>query len=216
VNAETTTNGNGCSWVMGAATAGGASPEGDSRRERSVDLLIKAQSGNEAARDELLSRYLPRLTRWASGRLPTGLRSMLDTGDLVQDALVNALPHLNTLEIRDEGTFQLYLARAVNNRIIDLYRRKARRPIREEMPEDAVADTHSPLDLAIGAETRAWYERALATLTDDEQALIFLRLELGLSFEEIAEQLGKPSPDAARMAVKRAVKLLVSEMDRQR
>jgi RNA polymerase sigma factor (sigma-70 family) len=104
----------------------------------------------------------------------------------------------------------------VNNRIIDLYRRKARRPIREEMPEDAVADTHSPLDLAIGAETRAWYERALATLTDDEQALIFLRLELGLSFEEIAEQLGKPSPDAARMAVKRAVKLLVSEMDRQR
>jgi RNA polymerase sigma-70 factor (ECF subfamily) len=201
---------------MGAATAGGASPEGDSRRERSVDLLIKARSGNEAARDELLSRYLPRLTRWASGRLPTGLRSMLDTGDLVQDALVNALPHLNTLEIRDEGTFQLYLARAVNNRIIDLYRRKARRPIREEMPEDAVADTHSPLDLAIGAETRAWYERALATLTDDEQALIFLRLELGLSFEEIAEQLGKPSPDAARMAVKRAVKLLVSEMDRQR
>jgi len=178
--------------------------------------LAKAQSGNEAARDELLSRYLPRLTRWASGRLPTGLRSMLDTGDLVQDALVNALRNLNTLEIRDEGTFQLYLARAVNNRIIDLYRRKARRPVREEMPEDAVADTRSPLDLAIGAEARAWYERALATLTDEEQALIFLRLELGLSFEEIAEQLGKPSPDAARMAVKRAVKLLVSEMDRQR
>ena len=141
---------------------------------------------------------------------------MLDTGDLVQDALVNALRNLNTLEIRDEGTFQLYLARAVNNRIIDLYRRKARRPVREEMPEDAVADTRSPLDLAIGAEARAWYERALATLTDEEQALIFLRLELGLSFEEIAEQLGKPSPDAARMAVKRAVKLLVSEMDRQR
>jgi RNA polymerase sigma-70 factor, ECF subfamily len=198
------------------ARAGRPSPEGDSRRERSVELLAKAQSGNEAARDELLSRYLPRLTRWASGRLPTGLRSMLDTGDLVQDALVNALRNLNTLEIRDEGTFQLYLARAVNNRIIDLYRRKARRPIREEMPEDAVANTHSPLDLAIGAATRAWYERALATLTDEEQALIFLRLELGLSFEEIAEQLGKPSPDAARMAVKRAVKLLVSEMDRQR
>src|ERR1700687_3986094 len=119
--------------------------------ESSVELLVKAQSGDRDAQNEVLSRYLPRLRRWASGRLPAGLRSMLDTGDLVQDAMINALRNLNTLEIRTEGSLQLYLRRAVDNRIIDLYRRRARRPIRAEMPDDAVANTPSPLDLAIGA-----------------------------------------------------------------
>ena len=189
---------------------------GDTNMEPSLDLLIRAQSGDKDAQNDLVSRYLPRLTRWARGRLPTSLRSMLDTGDLVQDALINALRNLDTLEIRDEGTFQWYLARAVRNRIIDLYRKKARQPIRGELPEDAVADTPSPIDRAIGAENRAWYERALMTLSEEEQTLIFLSLELGLTAKEIAEQLGKPSPDAARMAVNRARERLEAEMRRLR
>src|SRR6185295_3236440 len=121
-------------------------------------LLLKAQSGDDDALNRLLTRYVPRLRRWASGRLPSGLRTMLDTGDLVQDAIINALRNLNTLEIRTEATLQTYLRRAVKNHIIDLYRRAARRPIREEMPEDPVVRQASPLDLAIGAETVEWYE----------------------------------------------------------
>src|SRR6185436_9778066 len=104
--------------------------QGDS----SVELLLKAQSGDAEALEWLLARYLPRLQRWASGRLPSALRTMLDTGDLVQDAVINALRHLDTLEIRTEGALQAYLRRAVNNRIVDLYRRAARRPSREELP----------------------------------------------------------------------------------
>jgi RNA polymerase sigma factor (sigma-70 family) len=183
--------------------------------EKSVDLLVKAQAGDQDAQNELLARYLPRLKRWASGLLPSSLRTMLDTGDLVQDAIINALPHLATLEIRTEGTLWNYLRRAVRNRIIDLYRRAARRPIREEM-DDAVSYGPSPLDLAIGAESVEWYERALATLSDQEQEAVFLSVELGLSFKEIAAQLGKPSPNAARMAVNRAVERLANEMRRNR
>jgi RNA polymerase sigma-70 factor (ECF subfamily) len=184
--------------------------------DSSVELLAKAQSGDEEARNLLLARYLPQLKRWASGRLPANLRTMLDTGDLVQDAIINALPHLNTLEIRTEGTLKAYLRRAVNNRVIDLYRRAARRPIREEMPEDAVSQALSPLDAAIGAEAVEWYERGLATLRDQEQEAIFLSVELGHDFKEIAAQLGKPSPDAARMAVNRAIARLADEMRRIR
>jgi hypothetical protein len=47
--------------------------------ERSIDLLLKAQSGEEDALNRLLARYLPRLQRWASGRMPAGIRSMSDT-----------------------------------------------------------------------------------------------------------------------------------------
>ena len=40
------------------------------------------------------------------------------------------------------------------------------------------------------------------------------RVEFGLSFAEVAEVLGKPSPDAARMAVVRALVRLAEEMER--
>src|ERR1700693_4175652 len=109
-------------------------PMSHSSAEASVDLLAKAQSGDEEALNQLLARYLPRLRRWASGRLPSAARTMLDTGDLVQDAVIRALRHLETLEIRSDGALQAYLRQAVNNRIIDLYRRAARRPAREELP----------------------------------------------------------------------------------
>src|ERR1700730_9113739 len=96
--------------------------------DRSVDLLIKAQSGDDDALDRLLARYLPRLRKWASGRLPSSARTMMDTGDLVQDAVISAMRHLNRLEIRTDGALLVYLRKAVNNRIIDAYRRAGRRP----------------------------------------------------------------------------------------
>jgi RNA polymerase sigma-70 factor, ECF subfamily len=182
----------------------------------SVDLLMKAQGGDAEALNGLLARYLPRLQRWASGRLPGGLRSMLDTGDLVQDAMINALRNLSALEIRSNATLLIYLHRAVRNRIIDLHRRSGRRPGREELSEDVAGQGPSPLDLAISAETVEWYERALANLTDEEQDVIFMSLELGFGPTEIAAQLGKPSPDAARMAVHRAIEHLATEMQRIR
>jgi RNA polymerase sigma factor (sigma-70 family) len=180
--------------------------------EKSVDLLLKAQSGDDDALNRLLARYLPRLQRWASGRMPAGIRSMSDTGDIVQEAVINALRNLDTLEIRTEGALQAYLRQSVRNRIIDQYRRHGRRPPREEIPEDAVAAGTSPLDDAIGAEALENYERALESLKDEDRQVIILRVELGFDYAEIATQLGKPSADAARMAVRRAIDRLAEAM----
>jgi RNA polymerase sigma factor (sigma-70 family) len=159
----------------------------DTTSDSSVELLMKAQSGDEDALNDLLGRHLPRLQRWASGRLPARARSMLDTGDLVQDAMRNALRHLNTFEIRTDGGLQAYFRRAVLNRIKDLYRRAARRPIREEMSEDIPVPGPSALDVAIGNEALEEYERALASLSESERDAIVLRVELGLNYGEIAE-----------------------------
>jgi RNA polymerase sigma-70 factor, ECF subfamily len=188
----------------------------DVRVDSSVDLLLKAQTGDEDSLNRLLARYLPRLRRWASGRLPWALRTMLDTGDLVQDAIVHALPHLNKLEIRTEHAFQFYLQRAVKNRIIDLHKRARRRPLREEIPEDAPASGTSPQEAAIGAEALERYERALASLKNEDSQALVLRVELGLDYQEIATQLGKPSADAARMAVTRAIVRLADKMGHSR
>jgi RNA polymerase sigma-70 factor (ECF subfamily) len=185
------------------------------KADSSVDLLLKAQSGDSDALNELLTRYLPRLRRWASGRLPWALRTMLDTGDLVQDAIINALPHLNGLEIRTERALEFYLQRVVRNRIIDLYKRSRRRPTRDEIPEQVVAVGTSPEEAAIGAEALQRYERALASLKKEEREAIVLRVELGLQYKEMATQLGKPSSDAARVAVSRAIVRLADKMGRK-
>jgi hypothetical protein len=42
------------------------------------------------------------------------------------------------------------------------------------------------------------------------------RLELGLSYEELARLQGRPSPDAARKATERALVRLISEMTGER
>ena len=180
--------------------------------DSSVDLLIKAQSGDGDALDRLLARYLPRLRRWASGRLPSSARTMMDTGDLVQDAVISALRHLNTLEIRTDGALLVYLRKSVNNRIIDAYRRAGRRPERLELPEDAPASDTSPFDAVVGAEAVDRYDAALLRLTEDERRAIVLRVELGYDYSELAAELGKPSVDAARMAVTRAIARLAREM----
>src|SRR5262245_57586551 len=139
------------------------------RADSSVDLLLRAQVGDEVALNDLLARYLPRLQRWASRRLPGALRTMLDTGDLVQDAIVKALPRINTVEVRTDRALQLYLQRAVKNRIIDLHRRASRRPPREEIPEDAMASDGLPDAIAIQSEAFARYKRALASLAKTER-----------------------------------------------
>jgi RNA polymerase sigma-70 factor (ECF subfamily) len=184
--------------------------------ESSIDLLRQAQAGDKQALEDLLSRYLPRLQRWASGRLPSGIRTMNDTGDIVQEAVINALRHLDGIEIRTDGALQAYLRRSVNNRIIDQYRRHGRRPPKEEIPDHAVADGPSPVEQAIGAEALENYEKALASLREEDREMIVLRVELGLEYTEIASQLGKPSAAAARMAVTRAIARLAQAMRRAR
>jgi RNA polymerase sigma factor (sigma-70 family) len=179
--------------------------------ERSVDLLRLAQAGDEQARDDLLARYLPRLERWASRRLPLGVRSMLDTGDIVQEAVIGALRHLDTIEVRTDKTFEQYLKRAISNRIIDIYRRPRR--ARQEVDENLRAPDPSGLDVVIGHEALERYEAALEELSESDCQLIVMHTELGMKAGQIAEEVGK-TVDATRVALGRALKRLAVGMQR--
>ena len=60
-------------------------------------------------------------------------------------------------------------------------------------------------------------ERARAgdqRLNAEEREAVIARVEMGYSFEELAEALGKPTPDAARKTAHRAVVRLAEEMKR--
>src|SRR5688572_27888463 len=91
--------------------------------EASLDLLERAKAGDGEALDRLVARYLPRLRRWASGRLPTWVRDMSDTEDLVQDSMLQTFRRIDRIDVAHEGALQAYLRQAVINRIRDQFRR---------------------------------------------------------------------------------------------
>lgn len=194
------------------AGRGGTSREAASGHPSSLTLLERAQAGDGDAIDALASRYLPRLKRWASGRLPRWARDGADTQDLVQETLFHTFKRIEGFEHRGEGALQAYLRQAILNRIRDRLRRAKRRPQLAPLDLEAEDKGQSPLDAAIGRETVDRYERALARLDPDDREAVVARIELGFSNEQIAELLGKPTANAARVAVQRAIVRLAREM----
>jgi RNA polymerase sigma-70 factor (ECF subfamily) len=154
---------------------------------------------------------LPRLRRWAKGRIPPRARGVLETDDLVQEVLVRTVGRLDTFETRSRGEFHSYLRRALSNRIRDEIRRAAVRPDTGAFVETA-DDEVSPLDAAIGRDEVARYEAALARLRPEDREAVIAKLELRCTYGELADVLGKPSADAARMTVSRALVRLAREI----
>ena len=181
----------------------------------SMELLVRARSGDATALNDLCARYLPRLQKWAHGRLPAWARGALDTHDLVQDALAQGIQHLGSFEPRHDGAFQAFLRTVLLNRIRDEIRRAHRRPT-DVLASDRPADGPSPIEEAIGSEALARYEAALQRLRPADREAIIARIELGLPYPEVAEALGKPSVAAAHVAVSRALLKLAKEMSIKR
>lgn len=178
------------------------------------ELVHLANGGNAEAVEVLFSRYLGPLQRWASGRLPRWARSTSDTNDIVQETLINAIRKLGTFEPRREGALLAYLRQAVMNRVRDELRRASVRPARVELDDAYQAGGPSPLDEVIGLDTMARYEAALARLRAEDREAIVARIEFGQSYDELAVTLDKPTREAARMAVSRALVRLATEMKR--
>lgn len=178
----------------------------------SSSLLELAQRGDQAALETLVARYRPRLARWASGRLPRWARDIADTQDLVQETLFQTFKRIESFEPRGDGALQAYLRQGVLNRIREELRRAKRKPEKVDLDSHAENDGWSPLEEAIGQEAVERYERALAELRIEDREVIVARVELGYTNSEIAAMLNKPSPNAARMALQRALVRLARQM----
>jgi RNA polymerase sigma-70 factor, ECF subfamily len=183
-----------------------------SENETSFQLLLRARTGDPDAMELLCARYLPRLHRWARGRLPRGARGVLDTGDVVQEVLIKVVRRIQVFEPRDEGTFQGYLRQALTNRFRDEARKVNAHPVQGALDSAWPWSGPSPLEQAIGKEALERYEAALARLRDEDQRAIVARCEWGMRHEEVAQILGKSTANAARVAIHRALVRLAREM----
>src|SRR5438094_141220 len=192
--------------------AGATTPLG---ADSTFDLVERAKTGDRDALDRLFARYLPSLRRWASGRLPRWSRDLMDTDDLVQETVIRAVKRIDAFESRHEGALQAYLRQAIVNRIRDEVRRAKRSPIPTVLDDNQSDTGASPLEAAIGEEALKRYEAALERLRPEEREAIIARVEMDGSYQDVAQALGKPSADAARMAVSRALVRLAQEMRRE-
>ena len=198
----------------------GGGDEFPSETSRSVDpestfhLIERARAGDQEAMERLFARHLKPLQRWTRSRLPKWARDLADTDDLVQETLVQTFKRIEHFEPRRVGALQAYLRQAVLNRIRNELRRKGRQPHATDLDGLEVESVESPLEQAIGQEAVERYEDALQRLNAEEREAIIARVEMGYSFEELAEALGKPTPDAARKTAHRALVRLAEEMKR--
>ena len=181
----------------------GDPPDGD--LESTAKLVVRARNGSKEARNELFRRHLPAFQRWAHGRLPSYARDIYETGDLVQETLIKSLSKLDTFEPRRPGAFLAYLRQILVNKLRDEIRRVKRRPDKKELPENLRARSPSPLEHVIDEETFERYERALGMLPELTREAIIMRIDLGLTYQEVADAIDAPSPNAARMRISRGL-----------
>ncbi len=188
-------------------------PPQDHGLASTADLLQLVHQGDRRALNRLFAIFSPLLTRWAHGRLPTSARGLSDTDDLVQITLLRVLEHVDTFEARRPGAFLAYLRRSLLNNLRNEIRRAKRRPAGEPPAGELGTPGPSPIEKALGARAVDAYEEALEKLNEEQRAAVILRIELGCKHREIADLLGSPSPNAARMLISRALVRLADLID---
>jgi RNA polymerase sigma factor (sigma-70 family) len=183
--------------------------------DSTFELIERVRGGDKDALERLVARHSAPLRRWVSGRLPRWARDLADTDDLVQDTLIRTFKRIETFEHRGAGALQAYLRQAVMNRLRDELRRKARAPVKVDWEDFELEAPGSPLEDAIGSEAAGRYQAALAGLTEEDREAIIGRVEMQYSYSDLADMLGRPTPEAARKAVQRALLRLAQAMGRR-
>ena len=178
-----------------------------------ASLVRRAHGGDHDARDELIAQCVPRLKRWARGRLPNPARGPADTEDLVQTTVIRTLNRLDHIRPGGSGSFLAYMRQVLLNAIRDEIRKHGRRPGHTSLGDGTgeLTDVGGPLrdPMVVTA-----YEEALDTLSPALRDAVILRVEFGMTFPEIAAELGLASANTARMRVSRALVELSEAMPR--
>lgn len=180
--------------------------------EPTEQLLRRIRAGEADARQSLYSRCLPVLQRWAHARLPGYARDITDTDDLVQVTLLRALNHLHEFEASGSGSFLAYLRQILLNEVRAELRKRQVRGEKVDIETVPLADeTESVVEHLVGNERLRSFERALAELDREDQALIVMRLELGMSYPEIGLDVAMEA-NTVRMRIARAFKKIAGRI----
>lgn len=164
----------------------------------------RACTGDRPALEDLVRRQWPRVHRILAAE--TG--STVEADDLTQEAFARVLPRLRAFAA--EGAMAAYLDTVARNLVRDRYRRRrflADAPV-DDRPTSAPGPEAEVLTGLDGESVRA----ALRRLPADYRTVLRLRLEEGLSSQDVALAMGR-SGAAVRQLQHRALVALRRELD---
>lgn len=157
-----------------------------------AELIQAARSGDQEAFDRLVETHQGKV--YALAYRMTGNRE--DAADLTQEAFLNAWRGLASFQ--SQSAFATWLYRLTSNACIDFLRREKRRSALSITVEDDAQERqaeipdlrHSPEQELERQESRQAVRQGLAALSSEHREVLVLRELEGLSYQEIAQQLG--------------------------
>jgi RNA polymerase sigma-70 factor (ECF subfamily) len=187
----------------------------DLKGARDAELVARSKAGDNQAFGELIRRYQKQVFRIVLRMV----KSPDDADDITQDTFVRAHRGLGTF--KDEYDFHPWLFRIAYNQAINFINKRKRQAAADidEVPERDMKtgpEPESPVQSASRHELLGRLSAALERLPEEQRTVFLLRVQEGLSYEEIAETMNTPKGTVmsrlarARMALRKLMDLPAS------
>ena len=180
-----------------------------------AQLVSRSKLADVEAFGELVRRYQKPVFRIVLRMV----KSPDDADDITQDTFVRAYRGLKTF--KEEFDFHPWLYRIAYNQAINFLNKRKRQAAvdLDDVPERDIKtgpEPESPIQSASRQELLGRLESALERLPEEQRTVFLLRVQDGLSYEEIAETMGTPKGTVmsrlarARMALRKYMGMPVS------
>jgi len=201
----------------------------DSRQLGAEQLVRLAHDGDREALGKLLKLYRCHMSRLARTQIDPQLQVKVDASDIAQDACLEAHRQFGRFQGTTEAEFGAWMRKILIGLVANSLRRykgTQQRDVRRERPLappaldssvayvlEVAARDGTPSELAVKRETSSRLARAMDQLPAHYRRVIELRNLEGLSFAEIAVQMGR-SVDSVEKLWLRAIGKLRGLMGR--
>jgi RNA polymerase sigma factor (sigma-70 family) len=176
--------------------------------ERFTTLLESAREGSEAAWQELYNGLAPVVLGYLRAN------GAPEAEDVLSEVFLQVARDIATFDGEERG-FRSWVFTIAHHRLIDARRHSARRPV------DLAAEPPEPGERADDAADEALnrigieeVNRVLATLSEDQRAVLLLRIVGDLSIEDVARAIGK-RPGAVKALQRRGLAAVKRELGRK-
>jgi RNA polymerase sigma factor (sigma-70 family) len=173
--------------------------------ERFTPLLEAAREGNEAAWQEIYDDLAPVVLGYLRAN------GAPDPEDVLSEVFLQVARDIPRFD-GDERGFRSWVFTIAHHRLIDARRHSARRPV-DLSPEPPEPGGHADdaADEALAKIGTDEVKRVLATLSEDQRAVLLLRVIGDLSIEDVAEAVGK-RPGAVKALQRRGLAAVKREL----
>lgn len=159
---------------------------------------------DQSALAQVITRYQARLLARIRLMMGPAARKCLESGDVLQSVFAEALRNLRAGDLREERVFLRWVTAVARNHIVDAVRHNREHSL-EALSSELIAGGENSIAAQLTLEERSQrLVEALEELDPVRQRVVELRALDGLSWQRVAEELGR-SEEAVRKLYNRAL-----------